>query len=225
MIREDMSDYMYLTIPTKYGCVYEKLLIKLSDLGVDMIKDCTSTCRGTNKLVVNCWNMFQGACASYMLGYEKQADLIIDYINKSLALGCTENGGGGDDPEPPVYENIMYYGHTDIAPQTFEKMSIEEIFAIEDTTAKAIRGTNANQFTINQEKKIHYLLIPDETMTLVKAEYGTVLITNLWDGTKGAYKTVNPGGIYNTIHYKVFFLYSPQVFPDDIRITCKNIQQ
>ena len=53
MIREELSDYMYLTIPTKYTCVYEKLLIKLSDLGVDMIKDCTSTCRGSNKLVVN----------------------------------------------------------------------------------------------------------------------------------------------------------------------------
>ena len=65
-------------------------------------------------------------------------------------------------------------------------------------------------------------MIPDELMTLVKAEYGTTLVTTLWDGEEGAYKTNNPGGIYDGIHYNVFFLYSPSIFDDDIRITCKN---
>lgn len=59
-------------------------------------------------------------------------------------------------------------------------------------------------------------------MTLVKAEYGTTLVTTLWDGKEGAYKTNNPGGTYDGIHYNVFFLYSPSIFDDDIRITCRN---
>ena len=65
-------------------------------------------------------------------------------------------------------------------------------------------------------------MIPDKLMTLVKAEYGTILVTTLWDGKEGAYKTNNPGGIYDGIHYNVFFLYSPSIFDDDIRITCRN---
>ena len=118
--------------------------------------------------------------------------------------------------------NVMYYGHTDIAPQVFDKMSINDIMAIEGNTPRTITGDKNNTFTIHQEKKIHYLLIPDTLMTLVKAEYGTTLVTTLWDGSDGAYKTNNPGGIVDDIHYKVFFLYSPSVFDDTIRITCKN---
>lgn len=118
--------------------------------------------------------------------------------------------------------NVMYYGHTDIAPQVFDKMSINDIMAIEGNTPRTITGSNNNTFIIKQKKKIHYLLIPDKLMTLVKAEYGTTLVTTLWDGEEGAYKTNNPGGIYDDIHYNVFFLYSPSIFDDDIRITCKN---
>ena len=118
--------------------------------------------------------------------------------------------------------NVMYYGHTDIAPQVFDKMSINDIMAIEGNTPRTITGNNNNTFIIKQKKKIHYLLIPDKLMTLVKAEYGTTLVTTLWDGKEGAYKTNNPGGIYDGIHYNVFFLYSPSIFDDDIRITCRN---
>lgn len=313
--------YTYLDVPSKYNCVYKKLLIKLSDLGVDMIKDCTSTCKGINRQVINCWNMFQSACAAYTLGYWKQADLLINYINSSLQFGCDEyttdekpvfmifelnipititgsqkikyneanfviaNREYAVEDTLTIYQvinereniiasglsvnspvkfnelvlnaevgqvyifrasvegqdgetyysndyivkcvsvpamNVMYYGHTDIAPQVFDKMSISDIMAIEGNTPRTITGSNNNTFIIKQKKKIHYLLIPDELMTLVKAEYGTILVTTLWDGKEGAYKTNNPGGIYNDIHYNVFFLYSPSIFDDDIRITCKN---
>lgn len=321
MRKNEDGMYTYLDVPSKYNCVYKKLLIKLSDLGVDMIKDCTSTCKGINRQVINCWNMFQSACAAYTLGYWKQADLLINYINSSLQFGCDEY----TTDEKPVFMifelnipititgsqkikyneanfvianreyvvedtltiyqvinereniiasglsvnspvkfnelvlnaevgqvyifrasvegqdgetycsndyivecvsvpamNVMYYGHTDIAPQVFDKMSINDIMAIEGNTPRTITGSNNNTFIIKQKKKIHYLLIPDKLMTLVKAEYGTILVTTLWDGEEGAYKTNNPGGIYDGIHYNVFFLYSPSIFDDDIRITCRN---
>lgn len=321
MRKNEDGMYTYLDVPSKYNCVYKKLLIKLSDLGVDMIKDCTSTCKGINRQVINCWNMFQSACAAYTLGYWKQADLLINYINSSLQFGCDEyttdekpvfmifelnipititgsqkikyneanfvianreyvvedtltiyqvinereniiasglsvnspvkfnelvlnaevgqvyifrasvEGQDGETYYSNDYivecvsvpaMNVMYYGHTDIAPQVFDKMSINDIIAIEGNTPRTITGSNDNTFIIKQKKKIHYLLIPDKLMTLVKAEYGTILVTTLWDGKEGAYKTNNPGGIYDGIHYNVFFLYSPSIFDDDIRITCRN---
>lgn len=321
MRKNEDGMYTYLDVPSKYNCVYKKLLIKLSDLGVDMIKDCTSTCKGINRQVINCWNMFQSACAAYTLGYWKQADLLINYINSSLQFGCDEyttdekpvfmifelnipititgsqkikyneanfvianieyvvedtltiyqvinereniiasglsvnspvkfnelvlnaevgqvyifrasvEGQDGETYYSNDYivecvsvpaMNVMYYGHTDIAPQVFDKMSINDIIAIEGNTPRTITGSNNNTFIIKQKKKIHYLLIPDKLMTLVKAEYGTTLVTTLWDGKEGAYKTNNPGGIYDGIHYNVFFLYSPSIFDDDIRITCRN---
>lgn len=321
MRKNEDGMYTYLDVPSKYNCVYKKLLIKLSNLGVDMIKDCTSTCKGINRQVINCWNMFQSACAAYTLGYWKQADLLINYINSSLQFGCDEyttdekpvfmifelnipititgsqkikyneanfvianreyvvedtltiyqvinereniiasglsvnspvkfnelvlnaevgqiyifrasvEGQDGETYYSNDYivecvsvpaMNVMYYGHTDIAPQVFDKMSINDIMAIEGNTPRTITGNNNNTFIIKQKKKIHYLLIPDELMTLVKAEYGTILVTTLWDGEEGAYKTNNPGGIYDGIHYNVFFLYSPSIFDDDIRITCRN---
>lgn len=321
MRKNEDGMYTYLDVPSKYNCVYKKLLIKLSDLGVDMIKDCTSTCKGINRQVINCWNMFQSACAAYTLGYWKQADLLINYINSSLQFGCDEyttdekpvfmifelnipititgsqkikyneanfvianreyvvedtltiyqvinereniiasglsvnspvkfnelvlnaevgqvyifrasvEGQDGETYYSNDYivecvsvpaMNVMYYGHTDIAPQVFDKMSINDIMAIEGNTPRTITGNNNNTFIIKQKKKIHYLLIPDNLMTLVKAEYGTTLVTILWDGEEGAYKTNNPGGIYDGIHYNVFFLYSPSIFDDDIRITCRN---
>lgn len=321
MRKNENGMYTYLDVPSKYNCVYKKLLIKLSDLGVDMIKDCTSTCKGINRQVINCWNMFQSACAAYTLGYWKQADLLINYINSSLQFGCDEyttdekpvfmifelnipititgsqkikyneanfvianreyvvedtltiyqvinereniiasglsvnspvkfnelvlnaevgqvyifrasvEGQDGETYYSNDYivecvsvpaMNVMYYGHTDIAPQVFDKMSINDIIAIEGNTPRTITGSNNNTFIIKQKKKIHYLLIPDKLMTLVKAEYGTILVTTLWDGEEGAYKTNNPGGIYDGIYYNVFFLYSPSIFDDDIRITCRN---
>lgn len=321
MRKNEDGMYTYLDVPSKYNCIYKKLLIKLSDLGVDMIKDCTSTCKGINRQVINCWNMFQSACAAYTLGYWKQADLLINYINSSLQFGCDEyttdekpvfmifelnipititgsqkikyneanfvianreyvvedtltiyqvinereniiasglsvnspvkfnelvlnaevgqvyifrasvEGQDGETYYSNDYivecvsvpaMNVMYYGHTDIAPQVFDKMSINDIMAIEGNTPRTITGSNNNTFIIKQKKKIHYLLIPDELMTLVKAEYGTILVSTLWDGEEGAYKTNNPGGIYDGIHYNVFFLYSPSIFDDDIRITCRN---
>lgn len=321
MRKNEDGMYTYLDVPSKYNCVYKKLLIKLSDLGVDMIKDCTSTCKGINRQVINCWNMFQSACTAYTLGYWKQADLLINYINSSLQFGCDEyttdekpvfmifelnipititgsqkikyneanfvianreyvvedtltiyqvinereniiasglsvnspvkfnelvlnaevgqvyifrasvEGQDGETYYSNDYivecvsvpaMNVMYYGHTDIALQVFDKMSINDIMAIEGNTPRTITGSNNNTFIIKQKKKIHYLLIPDKLMTLVKAEYGTILVTTLWDGSDGAYKTNNPGGIYDGIHYNVFFLYSPSIFDDDIRITCRN---
>lgn len=88
MYKNQDGNFVYLVVPEKYKCVYDKLLIKMSDLGIDMIKDCGATCRGINRHVINCWNMFNSACAAYGIGEEKKADLMINYINAQLRLDC-----------------------------------------------------------------------------------------------------------------------------------------
>lgn len=88
MIKNVDGTYIYLVVPAKYECVYTKLLVKMSDLGVDLLKDCASTCRGLNRQVLNCWNMFQAACCAYEVGEYKKADLLINYVNASLNFAC-----------------------------------------------------------------------------------------------------------------------------------------
>lgn len=90
MVKNVDGTYIYLVVPAKYECVYTKLLVKMSDLGVDLLKDCASTCRGLNRQVLNCWNMFQAACCAYEVGEYKKADLLINYVNASLNFACTD---------------------------------------------------------------------------------------------------------------------------------------
>lgn len=78
-------DYVYMTIPPAYACVYHKLLIMLADMGLDMLADCQAGCNGRNKNVMSCWNMFQSACASYQLGLQKQAETLLNYVKAQIA--------------------------------------------------------------------------------------------------------------------------------------------
>lgn len=77
-------EYVYLTIPAKYICVYHKLLIYLSDFGKVIIDDCTATCKGNGKNIITCWNMFQSAIACHALGKNKEAEFFINYIKTQL---------------------------------------------------------------------------------------------------------------------------------------------
>lgn len=83
-IIEINPEYAYLTIPAKYICTYHKLLTYLADFGKKLLDDCSASCKGNNKTIIDCWNLFQSALACYTLGNTKQADLFIDYINKQL---------------------------------------------------------------------------------------------------------------------------------------------
>lgn len=79
-------DHVYMIIPKEYICTYHKLLIGLSDMGMDMFHDCSSNCKESNKTIITCWNMFQGAIAAKQLKQDKQADLLINYINSQLNI-------------------------------------------------------------------------------------------------------------------------------------------
>lgn len=77
-------EYVYLTIPADWVCIYHKLLVCMSDLGKDILDDCDSGCKGTNKIIINCWNIFQSAIACRELGETEKAEFFINFIKKQL---------------------------------------------------------------------------------------------------------------------------------------------
>lgn len=104
-------DYVYMIIPSDYACVYARLLVMLSDLGYEMLQDCAAGCKGSNKTVISCWNMFQAACAAHSLNKTKEADTLIKYIKAQISniykgSGIAENLGS---VTMPIDENGELY--------------------------------------------------------------------------------------------------------------------
>jgi hypothetical protein len=57
--------FVYITIPKEYLCVYHKILVMLADYGIEMLKDCKASCTDRNSNVIECFNMFNAAVAAY----------------------------------------------------------------------------------------------------------------------------------------------------------------
>ena len=84
-------EYVYMTIPADYVCVYHRILAMLADYGIDMLKDCKATCTDRNSGVIECFNMFNAAVAARKLGqnnedskYTKLAATLIKYIKAKI---------------------------------------------------------------------------------------------------------------------------------------------
>lgn len=77
-------EYVYVTIPAEYICVYHRILAMLADYGEEMLKDCKATCTDKNSGVIECFNMFNSAVAAKKLGKDKLAELIIKYVKTKI---------------------------------------------------------------------------------------------------------------------------------------------
>lgn len=82
--KEVTPEYIYLTIPAEYVCVYHRIMAMLADYGEEMLKDCKANCTDKNSGVIECFNMFNAACAARLLGQDKKAELIINYIKAKI---------------------------------------------------------------------------------------------------------------------------------------------
>lgn len=82
--KEVTPEYIYLTIPAKYVCVYHRIMAMLADYGEEMLKDCKASCTDKNNGVIECFNMFNAACSARLLGQDKKAQLIINYIKAKI---------------------------------------------------------------------------------------------------------------------------------------------
>lgn len=77
-------EYIYVTIPAEYICVYHRILALLADFGEDMLKDCKASCTNRNSNILDCFNMFNAAVAARKLGKEKLAKTLIKYIKTKI---------------------------------------------------------------------------------------------------------------------------------------------
>lgn len=77
-------EYIYVTIPIEYVCVYHRVLAMMADYGEEMLKDCKANCTDRNSNVIECFNMFNSAVAARKLGKHKLADTIIKYIKAKI---------------------------------------------------------------------------------------------------------------------------------------------
>ena len=82
--KEVNPEYIYLTIPAEYVCVYHRIMAMLADYGEEMLKDCKANCTDKNSGVIECFNMFNAACAARLLGQNKKAQLIINYVKAKI---------------------------------------------------------------------------------------------------------------------------------------------
>lgn len=77
-------EYVYITIPAEYICVYHRILAMLADYGEDMLKDCKAACKDRNSSVIDCFNMFNAAVAARKLGKDSLANALITYIKAKI---------------------------------------------------------------------------------------------------------------------------------------------
>ena len=77
-------EYVYVTIPAEYICIYHIILVMLADYEENMLKDCKASCTDRNSNVIDCFNMFNAAVAARKLGKDKLAETLIKYIKAKI---------------------------------------------------------------------------------------------------------------------------------------------
>lgn len=91
IFEDSLSDeWVYLKVPAVYQCVFTKLLDRMSTWGQELLDDCTTSCKGKNRNILNSWNLFQAAVIAYEYGNITKADAIVDNITKTLGFICEE---------------------------------------------------------------------------------------------------------------------------------------
>lgn len=75
---------VYLEIPIDYICVYNKLKYLIYNYGIDLINDCSSSCKPKNQEIVSCWNLFQLAITNYNNDNITDANNIINNIKDKI---------------------------------------------------------------------------------------------------------------------------------------------
>ena len=83
-LKEVELEYVYVTIPAEYICVYHRILAMLADFGEEMLKDCKASCTDRNSNVIQCFNIFNAAVAARKLGKDKLAETLIKYIKAKI---------------------------------------------------------------------------------------------------------------------------------------------
>lgn len=202
-----LKQYIYLKVPNQWKAVYDALLLKMAELGTDLLVECNASCKGTDKEYIACWNMFQAACAAYELQEYKKADVLIKFICTKLNLDIN------------MYETAeIYYGISN----TFDINDFEtEVIKPNgkyDLDVHSILSSIDKRFIIHQTDYYHYVVVP-ENVDFIEGSYG-----------KPGFKTIINYQVYdivlNNINYKLYLYYSPVgAFNEPIALTFEPKKQ
>lgn len=139
------DEWIYLTVPKAYQCVFEKLLNKLAAWGQELLDDCTVSCKGQNKNILNAWNLFNAACIAYDTCGICKADYIVNYIKGLLGFNCPDEEPGFK--EPSLTNFVLTYNYDENVPSINiinGTVNIENINSIEPNSLKLINYTTGN---------------------------------------------------------------------------------
>lgn len=142
--------FVYMMIPSEYVCIYHKILVYLSDFGKALLDDCSAACKGSNKTVVDCWNMFQSAVACYNLGKIKEAETYIKYIEAQLSI--IYKGTGKKEYDDTFIAPIDEEGHI----HALVSCGQQTKFYVDEETGKLLELYNGEEkqvYTIDDESK------------------------------------------------------------------------
>lgn len=77
-------EYVYVTVPAEYICVYHRILAMMADYGEELLKNCKASCTDKNNNIIECFNMFNAAVSAKKLGKDKLAETIIKYVKVKI---------------------------------------------------------------------------------------------------------------------------------------------
>ena len=183
-----LTNYIYLKIPTSWKLVYDKLLVKMANLGEDLLKECNASCTGENREYIACWNMFQAACAAFEIGEYSKANTLISFICAKLEISLIDT------------TLIVYTGCTnDFRISQLKTYSLESHPIISDVDL---------DFCIAHNKQYHFVMVPTG-IKLINSKYGPIgFETDIYSDDESTlyrkdYVTIDG------IDYTIYIYYSP----------------
>lgn len=78
------ASYAYITIPRDWLNLYHKILYLLADFGEAKLKDCTAECLKNNKVVLDCYAMFNAAIAAKEIHNNPLANALYKYVEATI---------------------------------------------------------------------------------------------------------------------------------------------
>ena len=151
IFEDSLSDeWIFLTVPNVYQCVFEKLLNKLAAWGQELLDDCTVSCKGQNRNILNAWNLFNAACIAYDTCDKCKADYIIDYIKGLLGFNCPDEEPTFKEPSLKNFVlNTEYKENGPVLDILDGTVDIENIDSIVPNSMKLINSSTGDVLAEN----------------------------------------------------------------------------
>ena len=160
------DEWVFAKVPIEYQYLFEALLNKMSTWGQELLDDCTASCRGNNKNILNSWNLFQSVIIAFENGDTGKANDIATYIANVINVDVPIPPGPGPEPEP----------EPEPTPDPDFNIPVLKSFAVYTNYEPEGPTIDINDATIEIENKES---IVENSMKLINYSTGVVIADNL----------------------------------------------